>query len=224
MLKLLNADHFYPSVGGRGCRVRRRAQESPVTAAETSRRITPGAPASAEYARRVRAARPTRDQRAAAGKAIREVMPLADHSEISRGARADPVDLLESQAAQRVPQLVPIRYGRMLATPFTFFRGGALIMAADLGLDTAFRADRAALRGRAPEQFRLLFDAGTEPGLRHQRLRRDLSRAVRMGRQTAGRQRRRGVADRWLLPEESQVCRAGHRHRLPEGDPPARAD
>jgi uncharacterized protein (DUF2252 family) len=98
-----------------------------------SPRITPGVPASARYARRVRAGRPTRDQRAAAGKAIRGVMPLADHCEISRGDRADPVDLLESQAAQRVPQLVPIRYGRMLATPFTFFRGGALIMAADLG-------------------------------------------------------------------------------------------
>jgi len=96
-------------------------------------RFTPGVPASAAYARRVRAGRPTRAERAAAGKAIRGVMPLADHREINRGARADPVDLLESQAAQRVPQLVPIRYGRMLATPFTFFRGGALIMAADLG-------------------------------------------------------------------------------------------
>jgi uncharacterized protein (DUF2252 family) len=104
-----------------------------VTTAGTAGRITPGAPTSADHARRVRSARPTRDQRAAAGKAIREVMPLADHSEISRGARGDPVGLLESQAAQRVPQLVPIRYGRMLATPFTFFRGGALIMAADLG-------------------------------------------------------------------------------------------
>ena len=96
-------------------------------------RFTPGVPASAAYARRVRAGRPTRAERAAAGKAIRGVMPLADHREINRGARADPVDQLESQAAQRVPQLVPIRYGRMLATPFTFFRGGALIMAADLG-------------------------------------------------------------------------------------------
>ena len=60
-------------------------------------------------------------------------MPLAEHAEISRGARPDPVDLLEQQATTRVPQLVPIRYGRMLATPFTFYRGAALIMAADLG-------------------------------------------------------------------------------------------
>ena len=52
----------------------------------------------------------------------------------SRWARtdADPVALLESQAATRVPSLVPIRYGRMLVSPFTFYRGAALIMAADL--------------------------------------------------------------------------------------------
>ena len=46
--------------------------------------------------------------------------------------RLDPVALLESQAASRVPELVPIRYGRMLVSPFTFYRGAALIMAADL--------------------------------------------------------------------------------------------
>ena len=46
--------------------------------------------------------------------------------------RPDPVELLESQARLRVPELVPIRYGRMLASPFTFYRGAALIMASDL--------------------------------------------------------------------------------------------
>lgn len=56
---------------------------------------------------------------------------------VSRGvdtatARADPVELLESQAATRVSELVPIRHGRMLASPFAFFRGAALIMASDL--------------------------------------------------------------------------------------------
>ena len=39
--------------------------------------------------------------------------------------RPDPVELLEEQAQTRVPELVPIRYGRMLVSPFTFFRGGA---------------------------------------------------------------------------------------------------
>jgi uncharacterized protein (DUF2252 family) len=46
--------------------------------------------------------------------------------------RPDPIALLEEQAASRVPELVPIRYGRMLVSPFTFYRGAALIMAADL--------------------------------------------------------------------------------------------
>ncbi len=96
--------------------------------------IRPGAPVTAGHAKRVRAERATHDERAAAGKAVRHVLPLAAHAETTRGARADPVAvLLESQAATRVPQLVPIRYGRMLATPFTFFRGAAAIMAADLG-------------------------------------------------------------------------------------------
>src|SRR5205807_3131166 len=46
--------------------------------------------------------------------------------------RADPIELLEGQAGTRVPELVPIRYGRMLVSPFTFYRGAAMIMAHDL--------------------------------------------------------------------------------------------
>ena len=92
-----------------------------------------GTPMVAEHARRVRAARRTRAERAAGGKQQRQALPLADLAETHRGTRADPIDLLESQAATRVSRLVPIRYGRMLATPFTFYRGAALVMAADLG-------------------------------------------------------------------------------------------
>jgi hypothetical protein len=46
--------------------------------------------------------------------------------------RPDPISLLEEQAESRVARLVPIRYGRMLLSPFTFYRGAALIMASDL--------------------------------------------------------------------------------------------
>ena len=46
--------------------------------------------------------------------------------------RPDPVDLLEQQAESRVPELVPVRHGRMAVSPFTFFRGAALVMASDL--------------------------------------------------------------------------------------------
>ena len=67
------------------------------------------------------------------GKAIRAEVPRSSHAdwEPAAGAR-DPVALLEEQAKTRVPELVPIRYGRMLVSAFTFFRGAAYIMAADL--------------------------------------------------------------------------------------------
>ena len=76
---------------------------------------------------------PTVAERVARGKSARREVPRASHAEYSAGpARPDPVALLEGQAASRVPELVPIRYGRMLVSPFTFFRGAALIMASDL--------------------------------------------------------------------------------------------
>ena len=75
----------------------------------------------------------TAEERAAMGKAARAVAPRASHGDWAPAAdRRDPVELLEEQAASRVPELVPIRYGRMLVSPFTFFRGAAYPMAADL--------------------------------------------------------------------------------------------
>ena len=67
------------------------------------------------------------------GKAARKAAPRSAHAAFEPAAgRPDPVDVLERQAATRVPDLVPIRYGRMLVSPFTFYRGTAAIMAADL--------------------------------------------------------------------------------------------
>jgi uncharacterized protein (DUF2252 family) len=60
------------------------------------------------------------------------VAPLESHGEFSPGRGRDPVGLLLGQAASRVPELVPVRHGRMLVSPFTFYRGAALPMAADL--------------------------------------------------------------------------------------------
>ena len=91
---------------------------------------------------------PTPDERAATGKAARALAPRAAHGEWAPATdRPDPVDLLEEQAASRVQELVPIRYGRMLVSPFTFFRGAAYPMAADLagaprsGLDVQLCGD-----------------------------------------------------------------------------------
>jgi len=80
----------------------------------------------------------TVDQRIARGRAARGRAPRSSHSTWEAAAdRPDPVALLEEQAASRVPQLVPIRHGRMLASPFTFYRGAALIMASDLAATPA---------------------------------------------------------------------------------------
>ena len=75
----------------------------------------------------------TADERIARGQAARKQAPRSSHGRWEPSPdRPDPVALLEEQAASRVPELVPIRYGRMLVSPFTFYRGAALIMAADL--------------------------------------------------------------------------------------------
>ncbi len=72
-------------------------------------------------------------ERVARGKAARSEVPRSSHARFEPPpTRINPVDLLESQARTRVPELVPIRYGRMLVSPFTFYRGGAMIMAHDL--------------------------------------------------------------------------------------------
>jgi uncharacterized protein (DUF2252 family) len=73
-------------------------------------------------------------ERARKGLAAREVLPLGHQAALVLPAgRPDPVSLMEEQARLRVPELVPLRHGRMMASPFTFFRGNALGMAADLG-------------------------------------------------------------------------------------------
>ena len=90
-------------------------------------------PASRRYSRPDKAVHLTPSERAAAGKAARAQVPRSSHAMFDPpSGRPDPVDLLESQAASRVPELVPLRYGRMLVSPFTFYRGAALLMASDL--------------------------------------------------------------------------------------------
>src|SRR5690349_23241626 len=73
------------------------------------------------------------EERASQGRSARAEAPRSSHAEFDPGTRrVDPIDLLEQQAETRVPELVPIRYGRMLVSPFTFYRGAAAIMAQDL--------------------------------------------------------------------------------------------
>jgi uncharacterized protein (DUF2252 family) len=92
--------------------------------------------------------KPSPAERATHGKAARHAAPRSRHGEWEPAEnRRDPIELLEQQASARVPELVPIRYGRMLVSPFTFFRGAAYVMAADLadeprsGLETQLCGD-----------------------------------------------------------------------------------
>ena len=78
-------------------------------------------------------AHPSVEQRAAHGKAARKAVSPSSHAGWKPAAdRPDPIALLEEQNARREPDLVPVRHGRMMVSPFTFYRGAARIMAADL--------------------------------------------------------------------------------------------
>jgi uncharacterized protein (DUF2252 family) len=93
-------------------------------------------------------ASPTVLERIAQGQGTRSIVPRSAHGRWAPSpSRLDPVDVLEEQATTRVAELIPIRYGRMVASPFAFYRGAAAIMAADLadsprtGLDVQLCGD-----------------------------------------------------------------------------------
>jgi hypothetical protein len=95
-----------------------------------------------------RIAHPSVTDRSAEGRQARDRTPLSSHQRWAPAAeRPDPVALLEEQDATREPDLVPVRHGRMLVSPFAFYRGAAKLMAADLkgtptaGLDTQLCGD-----------------------------------------------------------------------------------
>src|SRR5262245_11825737 len=76
---------------------------------------------------------PSTVERMAAGKALREHVPRKSHANYyANPNRPDPIEILEKQNATRVQKLVPVRYNRMLASPFAFLRGSAAVMASDL--------------------------------------------------------------------------------------------
>lgn len=93
---------------------------------ENAARASAGRPA------RIEGERLTRADRVARGKDARALASLESHAEFTPDKSRDPVGLLLEQARSRVPELVPIRHGRMLVSPFAYYRGAALPMAADL--------------------------------------------------------------------------------------------
>ena len=113
----------------------------------------------------------SRADRVARGKDARAVAPLESQAEFVPGGSRDPVGLLLGQDKSRVPELVPIRHGRMLVSPFTFYRGAALPMAADLA-GTPVSGLRVQLCGDAHlSNFGAFASPERQPGLRCQRFR-----------------------------------------------------
>lgn len=93
-------------------------------------------PASGDY--EAAGDRPSRSDLYAMGKSLRDKCPRDSHAIWKAPAkRPDPLKLLEESYEGRIPQLIPIRHGRMARTPFTFYRGAALHMAADLAVTPA---------------------------------------------------------------------------------------
>ena len=71
-------------------------------------------------------------ERVAAGKLLRKTVPRRAHAEFRPESGRDPLTVMEAENVTRLPDLVPVRYARMLASPFAFLRGSAAVMAADL--------------------------------------------------------------------------------------------
>ena len=117
-----------------------------MSARQTATSTADTGPTARPAARRVAHLSP--QERVARGKAARNETPRSSHGRwLPATNRPDPVALLEEQGTTRVPELVPLRYGRMMVSPFTFYRGAALIMASDLsasprsGLNTQICGD-----------------------------------------------------------------------------------
>ncbi len=113
--------------------MKKKQEENPAALApQDEPKSKPVADVPPEHAPKV-APHPSIQEREELGKASRRKLPRENHAQWEPKAdRPDPVGLLEAQAANRIPELIPIRYGRMLASPFAFYRGAAAIMASDL--------------------------------------------------------------------------------------------
>ena len=132
--------------------------------------------------------------RYAEGKALRDVCPRNAHATWKAPAgRPDAVDLVLKAEKGRMPDLLPMRHGRMVRSAFTFYRGAALTMASDLASTPSSGDPRPVLRGRPPVQLRRFCHAGKACHLCHQRSRRDPPGAVGVGRQAPWGELRGGL-------------------------------
>ena len=159
-------------------------------------------------------------ERAARGKSLRKVTPRSSHASWEpQPDRPDPIALLEEQAAERVPELVPIRYGRMSVSPFDFYRGAAYVLASDLagspqmGIRVQLCGDAhlANFGAFASPERQLLFDLNdfdeTLPGPWEWDLKRLATSAAVAGRENGFKAKCRSAMVRELVGEYRQAIR-----------------
>ena len=112
----------------------------------------------------------SREQLYMEGKAHRDSCARLSHAKWKPPAdRVDPVQILEASNQGRLPELIPVRYGRMIPSPFVFYRGAAAIMAADLGSYAVYGNPGPGLWGCPPDELWGVRHTGTADSLRHQR-------------------------------------------------------
>jgi uncharacterized protein (DUF2252 family) len=147
-------------------------------------------------------------------------VPRSSHAEcVAPRDRRDPIEILERQARSRVPELVPIRYGRMAASPFAFYRGAAAIMAADLAdspqsgirVQCCGDAHLANFGGFASPERSLLFDLNdfdeTLPGPWEWDLKRLAASVAVAGREVGAGERERRAAVRACARQYREAMR-----------------
>jgi uncharacterized protein (DUF2252 family) len=172
---------------------------------------------------------PTVEERMARGKLLREKVPRTSHAEWTPAKnRPDPIKLLKDSDAGRIPELLPIRYGRMRLSPFAFFRGAAALMAADLAATpkTGLRVQACGdchvnnFGGMASPDRRLVFDINdfdeTLPAPWEWDVKRLVASIVLAGREIGARERH--CADAVRLAVESYRTHMRRFARMPALD------
>jgi uncharacterized protein (DUF2252 family) len=160
-------------------------------------------------------------ERAERGKSYRAQAPRSSHAQWEpRADRPDPIALLEEQAAGRLPELIPIRYGRMSASPFAFYRGAAYVMAADLSptprteirVQLCGDAHLANFGGFASAERQLLFDLNdfdeTLPGPWEWDVKRLAASVAVAGRENGFKAKRRRAMLRQLVRTYRRAMRS----------------
>src|ERR1017187_9314056 len=168
---------------------------------------------------------PAREHSVTAGKAARRRAPPKSHRDFHAPASRDPIGLILSQAESRVPELVPVRHGRMLVSPFAYYRGAALPMAADLAgmrssglrVQLCGDADLSNFGAFASPERRLVFDLNdfdeTLPGPFEWDVKRLVASMAVAGRDRGGLPHRDAGIRRHVDPE--RLVRPLRRRRRP---------